>query len=142
MNGQGFTRILQNTEFVPEDAVLAIHERLIRKFGGSLGLRDKGLLESALSQPQQTFCGELLHPTIHEQAAAYLYHLAKNHAFVDGNKRIALATVNAFLKLNGYKLTLSKAKTEQLVIDIVESKVSKEELFVVFENYVQPLNLS
>jgi len=130
---------LQNPEFVPEDAVVAIHERLIRRYGGSLGLRDKGLLKSALSQPQQTFLGELLHSTIYKQAAAYLYHLAKNHAFVDGNKRIALATVNAFLKLNGYKLTLPKVETEQLVLDVVESKVSKEELFIVFENHIQAL---
>ena len=129
-------------KFITLDEVLDIHTDQISSFGGSVGIRDEGLLESALAQPQVTYAGELLHPTIHEQAAAYLYHLAKNHAFVDGNKRIALATVNAFLKLNGYKLTLSKAKTEQLVIDVVESKVSKEELFVVFENYVQPLNLS
>lgn len=140
MNGQGFTLILQNPEFVPEDAVVAIHEKLVRRFGGSLGLRDKGLLESALSQPQQTFFGELLHSTIYEQAAAYLYHLAKNHAFVDGNKRIALATAITFLKINGYKLTLSKVETEQLVIDVVESKILKEELFIVFKNNIQADN--
>lgn len=79
-------------EFVSQDAVLAIHSYLIERFGGTLGLRDEGLLDSALSQPQQTFFGELLHSTIYEQAAAYLYHLAKNHAFVDGNKRVTLAT--------------------------------------------------
>jgi death-on-curing protein len=139
MNGQEFTLILQNPNFVPVDAVVAIHERLVKRFGGALGLRDKGLLESALSQPQQTFSGELLHSTIHEQAAAYLYHLAKNHAFVDGNKRIALATAITFLQLNGYKLTLSKIETEQMVLDVVESKISKEELFIMFENYIQAL---
>ncbi|MBW4544433.1 MAG: type II toxin-antitoxin system death-on-curing family toxin [Symplocastrum torsivum CPER-KK1] len=130
---------MQNPNFVPVDAVVAIHERLVKRFGGALGLRDKGLLESALSQPQQTFSGELLHSTIHEQAAAYLYHLAKNHAFVDGNKRIALATAITFLQLNGYKLTLSKIETEQMVLDVVESKISKEELFIMFENYIQAL---
>lgn len=139
MNGQRCTPTLQNPEFIPEDAVVAIHDRLIERFGGALGLRDKGLLESALSQPQQTFLGELLHPTIHEQSAAYLYHLAKNHAFIDGNKRIALATAITFLQLNGYKLTLSKAEAEQLVLNVVESKITKEELFVIFENHIQSL---
>jgi len=61
---------LQNPEFIPQDAVIDIHQRLIKRFGGTLGLRDKELLESALYQPQQTFFGKLLHRTIHEQAAA------------------------------------------------------------------------
>lgn len=112
-------------EFVPEDAVLEIHRRLIERFGGTMGLRDRGLLESALSQPQQTFSGELLHPTIYEQAAAYLYHLVKNHPFIDGNKRTALATTNTFLMLNGYRLTLPKVETEQLVLKVANSKIKK-----------------
>ena len=70
--------------------VLAIHARQIEKFGGTPGLRDEGLLDSALAQPQATFDQQWLHPTIPEQAAAYLYHLAMNHPFVDGNKRTAL----------------------------------------------------
>ncbi|MDF0551888.1 Fic family protein [Kamptonema sp. UHCC 0994] len=69
--------------------VLIIHARQIEKFGGSQGIRDEGLLESALAQPQSTFGGELLHPTIQDQAAAYFYHLAMNHPFIDGNKRTA-----------------------------------------------------
>jgi death-on-curing protein len=93
---------LQTPEFIEKDTAIAIHKYLIEQFGGSLGVRDEGLLESALAQPQATFFGELLHPTIAEQAAAYLYHLAKNHAFVDGNKRVALGVTEAFLRLNGY----------------------------------------
>lgn len=86
--------------------VLNIHARQIEKFGGTNGIRDEGLLESALAQPQVTFGGQLLHPTIPAQAAAYLYHLAMNHPFIDGNKRTAFAVMDTFLRVNGYVLTL------------------------------------
>jgi death-on-curing protein len=68
----------------------------------------KGLLDSALAQPKATFFGELLHREIHDQAAAYLYHLVKNHPFLDGNKRVGAAVMEVFLRINGYVLTLSK----------------------------------
>ncbi|WP_292843596.1 type II toxin-antitoxin system death-on-curing family toxin [Nostoc sp. NMS8] len=87
--------------------VLNIHQRQIKRFGGTSGVRDEGLLDSALAQPQATFGGEFLHPTICEQAAAYLYHLAMNHPFLDGNKRTAFAVMLTFLNLNGYALNLS-----------------------------------
>jgi death-on-curing protein len=127
---------LPSTEFVSLDAVITIHSYLIERFGGSQGLRDQGLLESALSQPQQTFFGELLHPTIHEQAAAYLYHLAKNHAFIDGNKRIALAVTITFLKMNGYSICMPKEEVEALVLDIVAGRVSKDDITLVFKMYI------
>ncbi|MEL6166026.1 MAG: Fic family protein [Cyanobacteria bacterium J06628_3] len=66
--------------------VIEIHLDQIVSFGGTAGVRDEGLLESALAQPQATFSGEYLHTTIYEQAAAYLYHITKNHPFIDGNK--------------------------------------------------------
>ncbi|MEH1927433.1 type II toxin-antitoxin system death-on-curing family toxin [Nostoc sp.] len=125
-------------EFVSQDAVLSIHSYLIERFGGSPGLRDEGLLDSALSQPQQSFFGELLHPTIYEQAAAYLYHLAKNHAFIDGNKRVALATTITFLKMNGYRLCLPKQEVETLVLEVVAGELDKQELASIFEAYILP----
>ncbi len=75
---------MQIPDFLETEDVLNIHQVLVEQFGGMPGVRDEGLLESALSQPKATFFGELLHPTIHEQAAAYLYHIAKNHPFLDG----------------------------------------------------------
>jgi death on curing protein len=108
--------------------VLILHDNQIQRFGGSTGIRDLGLLESALAQPESTFGGELLHPTIASQAAAYLYHLAKNHPFVDGNKRTAFAVMEAFLGLNGYNLILDNAATYQLVIQVAQSEISKEDL--------------
>ncbi|BAZ14609.1 death-on-curing family protein [Calothrix sp. NIES-4071] len=82
--------------FLLYSQVLIIHQRQIERFGGSDGVRDEGLLESALAQPQTTFGGELLHPTIVEQAAAYLFHLSMNHPFIDGNKRTAFAVMLTF----------------------------------------------
>src|SRR5437868_2751680 len=80
--------------------VLEIHQSRIELYGGTRGLRDLGLLQSALAQPAATFGGNYLHTDIYEMAAAYLFHLARNHAFVDGNKRTALACCLVFLAYN------------------------------------------
>ncbi|MEH2194105.1 MAG: type II toxin-antitoxin system death-on-curing family toxin [Nostoc sp.] len=98
---------MQTLKFLTISQVLDIHQCQIQRFGGTSGVRDEGLLDSALAQPQSTFGGELLHPTIHEQAAAYLYHLAMNHPFLDGNKRTAFAVMDTFITLNDYSLNLS-----------------------------------
>lgn len=119
---------MQTPEFLDQASVLRIHDRQLQKSGGTSGIRDVGLLESALAQPQATFGGELLHPTIYEQAAAYLFHLAMNHPFLDGNKRTAFAVMDAFLRLNGYQLNLSDDQTYQLVLEVVQKTVSKAEL--------------
>ena len=84
--------VLLIPNFLNKSAILSIHARQIEKFGWESGcVRDEGLLESALAQPQASFGGELLHPTIQDQAATYFYHLAMNHPFIDGNKRTAFA---------------------------------------------------
>ena len=117
-----------NPKFVETALAIAIHDDLVETFGGSFGLRDEGLLESALSQPKASFFGQLLHPTIAEQAAAYLYHLAKNHPFVDGNKRTALGVTEAFLGMNGYNLDLSDEDLYDQVLAVVEGKLEKKDL--------------
>jgi death-on-curing protein len=108
--------------------VLAIHARQIEKFGGTPGLRDEGLLDSALAQPQATFGQQWLHPTISEQAAAYLYHLAMNHPFVDGNKRTAFAVMDTFLRVNNYRLTLTDDAAYDLVLQVVQGQLDKAEI--------------
>ncbi|MGJ5628144.1 type II toxin-antitoxin system death-on-curing family toxin [Nostoc sp. CALU 1950] len=113
------------------------HQDEINSFGGTSGVRDEGLLDSALAQPQATFGGELLHPTIHEQAAAYLYHLAMNHPFIDGNKRTAFAVMDTFITLNGYSLNLSQEQAYNLVIQVVQKEISKEELSAFMELHLQ-----
>ena len=89
-------------QFLSLDEAIAIHERLIEKFGGSPGLRDKGLLESALYRPQTGYYADLA-----QMAAALFESLVSNHAFVDGNKRAAFFLCDVFLRLNGWKLKMS-----------------------------------
>ena len=92
------------------------------------GVRDEGLLESALAQPQATFAGEFLHSTIYEQAAAYLYHLAMNHPFVDGNKRTAFAAMDTFLRINGYCLVLPNEEVYAFVLEVANGNLDKRTL--------------
>ncbi|HEY1351635.1 MAG TPA: type II toxin-antitoxin system death-on-curing family toxin [Ktedonobacteraceae bacterium] len=92
--------------FIPHKVVLAIHEDQIHEFGGLPGLRDEHVLASALSQPEAQFGGEYLHTSMYEMAAAYGFHLCKNHPFLDGNKRTAWMVMVTFLRLNGYIFSL------------------------------------
>lgn len=114
--------------FISLSEVIDIHADVLEWLGGTTGIRDEGLLESALAQPQATFSGKFLHATIDEQAAAYLYHLAKNHPFLDGNKRTAFAVMDTFLRVNSYTLTLTNEEAYTLVQDVVNGRVSKTEL--------------
>lgn len=93
--------------WVLHETILALHEQLLAEFGGATGIRDQGLLESALARPENLHAyGD---PDIHELAASYAYGLMKNHAFVDGNKRIGFATAILFLELNGQRFSASEA---------------------------------
>ncbi|WP_315786940.1 type II toxin-antitoxin system death-on-curing family toxin [Fischerella sp. JS2] len=118
---------MQNHNFIKKSDVIKIHDKLIEKYGGNPGFLNEGLLSSALSMPEMSFGGELLHPTIVEQAAAYFFHISKNHAFVDGNKRTAFAVMVTFLNLNNYELEISDDNAYRLAIKVVENEVSKED---------------
>lgn len=122
--------------FIEKPLVLAIHNRQIEKFGGSPGLRDEGLLDSALAQPKASFSGELLHSTISEQAAAYLFHIIMNHPFIDGNKRTSFAVMDTFLRLNNYALKLTNEQSYQFVMSIAERKLSKAGVIDRLENCI------
>jgi death-on-curing protein len=117
-------------EFLTLDEVLAIHAHQVDRYGGALGIRDAKLLDSALAMPRATFDGELLHGTIFEQAAAYLFHLVKNHPFVDGNKRLGLATALVFLRLNGIRIRATDDELVELVLDVAAGRRSKAEVAV------------
>ena len=123
-------------KFLSLDEVLELHADQISSFGGSPGVRDEGLLESALAQPQATFGGQFLHPTISEQAAAYLYHIAMNHPFIDGNKRTAFAVMDTFLRLNGCALNLTDDRAYDLVMRVARGTMTKEELSREFESCI------
>jgi len=103
-------------QFLSLDEAIAIHERLIDKFGGTPGLRDRGLLESALYRPQTGYYEDLT-----EMAAALFESLISNHAFVDGNKRIAFFTCDIFLRLNGWKLKVDSDNGYAFIVGSLES---------------------
>lgn len=123
--------------FLTTEQLLAIHQRMIDEFGGSAGVRDHGLMESAAAMPAATFGGQFLHDGIPAMAAAYLFHLCKNHPFVDGNKRTALAAALAFLMLNGYVLTATKDEAENMTLSVADSSVSKEAATAFFQSHVR-----
>lgn len=123
-------------QFIEKPVVLAIHHRQIEKFGGRHGLRDEGLLDSALAQPKASFSGNLLHPTIAAQAAAYLFHIIMNHPFVDGNKRTSFAVMDTFIQLNGHALELTNEQSYKLVMLIAEGKFSKARVITQLENSI------
>jgi death on curing protein len=113
-------------QFLSLDQVISIHNELIDTFGGSYGIRDIGLLDSAIHQPLTSFGGEMLHPDLASKAAAYLFHIIKNHPFIDGNKRTASIAATVFLHLNGYSIKLSNAQFFDLALGIATSKIRKE----------------
>jgi len=91
-------------KYLSTPQVLAIHDQMVKRFGGSMGIRDLDLIESAVERPKTTFDGAGLYSTIFTKAAVFMHSLLKNHAFVDGNKRTSYASCGIFLKLNGYEL--------------------------------------
>jgi death on curing protein len=107
--------------------LLKIHTVLIRETGGSDGVRDQVLLESALTLPYATFGGEELYTSIAEKTAAMGYSLLKNHGFIDGNKRIAVAAMDVFLLTNGYSLNIATDDAERMILDAAASVVSREQ---------------
>jgi death-on-curing protein len=124
--------------FLTLDEVLEIHEQQIERYGGSHGLRDAAGLESAIATPQATFGGEFLHPSIPAMAAAYLFHLCQNHAFIDGNKRVGANAAITFLLMNDWEPTLSEEELVELVLSVASSRLAKTELTVIFETRCRP----
>jgi len=108
--------------------VIRIHQAVLRKDGGSDGIGDESLLESALAAPQATFGGEPIISDPIEVAAAYLFYLCRNHPFIDGNKRVAFATCLIFLKLNGFQPSPDSPVWETLVLDVAASRIGKADL--------------
>jgi death on curing protein len=111
--------------FLPDELVLDIHKSLIQMFGGSHGVRDRGLLLSALAQPKMTIGGKFAHRTIFQKAAAYGYHLCANHPFVDGNKRIAFMVMYQFLDKNGYDLEATERDVYEIMINVATGNMKK-----------------
>ena len=98
------------------DEIIGAHARLIDKFGGSLGIRDRGALESAVARPQTGYYDDLI-----QEAAALWESLSQNHPFLDGNKRIAITATAAFLRVNGYRLAFNDLEAYQFLIELYET---------------------
>lgn len=120
------------------DEVLSIHTDQIRRYGGSHGVRDMGLLSSALAMPQASFGGTYLHGSLAEMAAAYLFHVASNHPFIDGNKRAALAAALAFLWLNDQRLEAEENELVDLVMGIAAGRLGKADAAVFIGAHLRP----
>ena len=125
-------------EFLTLDEVLSLHADQIARYGGSALVRDVGLLESALAMPVATFGGELVHASLDEQAAAYLFYLVKNHPFVDGNKRTGLVAMLVFLGLNGRRLEAADEELTDLVLGVAAGRVSKADVAVFVGHHRRP----
>jgi death-on-curing protein len=123
--------------FLALDEVLALHADQLRRYGGSSGVRDRGLLESALAAPRATFGGDLLHGSIPEMAAAYLFHLVRNHPFLDGNKRTGLMAALVFLELNGLSLEVDPDALYALVMGVASGETSKAEIAVFIQRHAR-----
>jgi death on curing protein len=111
--------------FLSLDEIVAIHRDQVERYGGSPGVRDWGLLKSAVAMPMASFSGQYLHGDVCEMAAAYLFHLVQNHPFIDGNKRVGTVAADVFLTLNGSQLTAMKEDLLDLVLSVARGETSK-----------------
>lgn len=109
------------------DIVLDIHDEAIERFGGSDGVRDMALLESAVAAPQATFGGHSPYGDLAEVAGAYLFYLCRNHPFIDGNKRVALGACIVFLRLNGVEPRPDGPEWEELTLAVAEGVIDRDE---------------
>jgi death-on-curing protein len=123
------------TDFLQVEDVLLIHRDQINLYGGEHGLRDMGLLESAVAQPQATFGGEFLHADIFEMAAAYMFHIVQNHPFLDGNKRAGLVAALVFLDINGTGIKAPKGSLYDLTITVATGNAEKPEIARFFRSH-------
>ena len=108
--------------------VLLLHEQLVAETGGSPGLRDEGMLDSALNAPFQTFGGEDVYPSLQQKAARLCFGLVKNHPFLDGNKRIGAHVMLVFLALNGIELQYTQTELSDIILQLAAGTIQSSDL--------------
>ena len=113
--------------YISMDEVLVLHQHIIETSGGSIGLLNRSGLESAVEQPRMTFDGQDLYPTVVEKAAALCFSLIQNHPFIDGNKRVGHAAMEASLILNGYEIDATVDIQEQIILGVASGDVSRDQ---------------
>ena len=121
--------------FLTLDDIIESHQNQIDTYDGSHGIRDIGLLESAIAQPEASFGGQYLHADIFQMAAAYIYHLVMNHPFVDGNKRVGLEAALIFLEINNENLNASDEELVDLVLKTTAGQIGKREIAEFFRSH-------
>ncbi len=126
--------------FLGLDEVVEIHRDQITRYGGSPGIRDIELLQSAVAIPSAAYGGEYLHADISEMAAAYLFHIIRNHPFVDGNKRTGAVAALVFLALNGTELHASENSFESMVRSTAEGKLEKTKIASFFRKHAKEMS--
>jgi death-on-curing protein len=124
-------------QFLTLEEVITLQQRLVETFGGSAGVRDIGLLQSALAMPTASVGGEFLHSTFAEMAAAYLFHLVKNHPFIDGNKRLGAAAARVFLLMNGAQFDPTEKEYGDLTLNVASGKLGKNDVITFLQQHVR-----
>ena len=122
-------------KFLTLSEVLLILEDQIRNYGGAYGVKDLNLLSSAIYMPESSFEGKYLHESIPAMASAYTYHLCQNHPFIDGNKRVSLASSLVFLDINGYEFNCNEEVLYNEIMNVAKGEIKKDELIIFFEKY-------
>lgn len=112
--------------FLTLDEVLEIHRDQLARYGGGTGVRDLGLLQSAIAQPQAAFGGQFLHADLFEMAAAHLFHIVQNHPFIDGNKRVGAVASLVFLHMNDQGIRMTNAELETLVLAVAKGELDRQ----------------
>jgi death-on-curing protein len=122
-------------KFLTLSEILLILDDQIKNYGGMYGIRDINLLSSAIYMPESSFGGQYLHETIPAMAAAYAFHICQNHPFIDGNKRVALASSLVFLDINGYEFNCKDQMLYNKILDLAKGETKKENLIKFYEKY-------
>jgi len=128
--------------FLELDEMLGLDVVANARYGGADGVRNRGLLDSALAMPRAMFGGQFLHGSLPEMAAAYLFHLVKNHPFVDGNKRAGAVATLLFLSLNNLWLEASSTDLAELTLGVAEGRLTKSDAAVWIRDHAIPFGTS
>jgi len=125
--------------FLELSEVVEIHRDQLERYGGAQGIRDLGLLHSALAMPSAGAGGNYFHDDLLSMAAAYLFHIVMNHPFIDGNKRVGAVAALVFLELNGVEVVAPEDEFEALVMGVAEGRLAKTQVSEFFRDHTDPL---
>ena len=126
--------------YLSVEQVLFIHDQVIEETGGTFGLRDLGALHAAVERPKASFGGTEAYPTLLEKAAALLESMCNNHAFLDGNKRVAYVATGLFLELNGFALIAPRRAAEPFMLNLAQGKVGLPKARLWLKKYTRPVH--